>query len=392
MTETTASEDSANEPTVAPPAPQMIKITILRRCACCYPPPIDVEIPSETPVEQHMRVAVETAARSGASLDGASLDGASLVRARLDGASLDGASLDGATPRRRQPRRRQPRRRQPRRRQPRPRQPRRRPASTAPASRLDGASLDGASLDGARLDGASLVRASLVRASLDDASLDGARLDGASLVRASLDGASLVRASLDGARLDGARLDGARLDGASLVRASLDGARLVRASLDGARLDGARLDGARLDGARLDGASLDGIKNDVWAVLLHAQPEVAALLTALRAGKIDGSVYRRREGTEFCGCLVGSLEIAYAQRTGVSEALRDANTEIIPGLKRDGARPAERWFLAIKPGNTPENHTVARLTEKWILEFMQLVGIRPNEVVATAPPAPATEG
>jgi hypothetical protein len=339
MTETTASEDNANERTVAPPAPQMIKITILRRCACCYPPPIDVEIPSETPVEQHMRVAVETAARSGASLDGARLDGA-----RLDGASLDGASLDGA-------------------------------------------SLDGASLDGASLVRASLVRASLDGASLVRASLDGASLDGASLVRASLDGASLVRASLDGASLDGASLDGASLDGASLVRASLDGASLVRASLDGASLDG-----ASLDGASLDGASLDGIKNDVWAVLLHAQPEVAALLTALRAGKIDGSVYRRREGSEFCGCLVGSLEIAYAQRTGVTEALRDANTEIIPGLKRDGARPAERWFLAIKPGNTPENHTVARLTEKWVLEFMQLVGIRPNEVVATAPSAPATEG
>jgi hypothetical protein len=69
---------------------------------------------------------------------------------------------------------------------------------------LDRASLDGASLDGASLDRASLVGASLVGASLDGASLDGASLDRASLVGASLVGASLVGASLVGASLVGA--------------------------------------------------------------------------------------------------------------------------------------------------------------------------------------------
>jgi len=84
------------------------------------------EILFECDVES-MRIGVELAVQSGASLVGASLvgaslDGASLVGASLDGASLDGASLDGASLRR---------------------------------ASLDGASLDGASLDGASLDGAS---------------------------------------------------------------------------------------------------------------------------------------------------------------------------------------------------------------------------------------------
>ena len=113
-----------------------------------------------------LKLCVEAAVKSGASLDGASLYGARLVGAILDRASLVGASLDGA-------------------------------------------SLDCARLVGAILDRASLYRASLVGASLVGASLDGASLYGASLVGASLDGASLVGAILDRARLDGASLDGA---------------------------------------------------------------------------------------------------------------------------------------------------------------------------------------
>jgi hypothetical protein len=41
-------------------------------------------------------------------------------------------------------------------------------------------------------------------------------------------------------------------------------------------------------------------------------------------------------------------------------------------LEPDPARPAERWFLAIRPGNTPENHAVAKITEGWIREWIAL--------------------
>ncbi|HEX4112713.1 MAG TPA: pentapeptide repeat-containing protein [Stellaceae bacterium] len=204
--------------------------------------------------------------------------------------------------------------------------------------------------------------ASLVGASLVGASLDGARLDGARLVGASLDGASLVGASLDGASLVGASLVGARLDGASLVGASLDGARLDGASLVGASLDGARLDGARLVGASLDGASLRSIRADLFDVLLRAKPEVPALLAALREGRIDGSTY---SGT--CACLAGTI----AKTRHVT--VRDLGFS-------DASRPAERWFLGIRPGDTPEKHQMAKITEGWIVEFMGLAGIAGTEI------------
>jgi hypothetical protein len=32
--------------------------------------------------------------------------------------------------------------------------------------------------------------------------------------------------------------------------------------------------------------------------------------------------------------------------------------------------PAERWFLAIKSGDTPETNPVAKITLEWIDEFL----------------------
>ena len=205
------------------------------------------------------------------------------------------------------------------------------------------ASLDGASLDGARLDGASL----------DGASLVGARLVGASLVGARLDGARLDGARLDGASLDGARLDGARLDGARL-----DGARLVGASLVGASLDGARLVGASLVGASLDGARLENIKNDFWSILLRAPAEIQGLRLALTDGRVDGSTY---EGP--CACLVGTIA-----------NVRHANYQEI-GIKPDSSRPAERWFMGIKKGDTPETNQISRITVEWLDKFVFLFDI-----------------
>jgi len=221
-----------------------------------------------------------------------------------------------------------------------------------------GARLVGANLDDANLDGANLVGASLVGASLDGASLDGANLVGANLVGANLVGANLVGASLDGANLVGANLvgaslDGANLVGASLVGASLVGASLVGASLDGANLVGASLDGANLDGASLDGASLVGIRDDFRAVLDSRPGEVAALLTKLLAGEIDGSTYA---GT--CSCLVGTIAKAAGCRY-----------DGLVGLEPNADRPAEKWFLALRPGHTPDVSQVAAITVNWVLEW-----------------------
>ena len=164
-------------------------------------------------------------------------------------------------------------------------------------------------------------------------------------------GANLYGANLYGASLEGASLVGADLDGANLYGASLKGASLVGASLVGADLVGASLKGARLDGARLD-----PIRVDLWDVLLRAPGEVEALRQALLDGKVDGSTY-----TGVCACLVGTIANA-----------RRCDTDALGSLVPDANRPAERWFLAIGPGDTPDKSSVAKLTLEWVDQFLAL--------------------
>lgn len=108
--------------------------------------------------------------------------------------------------------------------------------------------------------------------------------------------------------------------------------------------------GARLYGAHLRGAHLTPIRDDIWAVLASAPAEVAGLRTALAEGRIDGSTY---EGA--CCCLVGTLtnerHYKYAE---------------IPSLVPDGSRPAERFFAAIKAGDTPETSQFSKLALEWV--------------------------
>lgn len=126
-----------------------------------------------------------------------------------------------------------------------------------------------------------------------------------------------------------------------------------------AALEIANRDGASLDGARLDGASLDRIRNDLWDILLRAQPELPALLAALREGRIDGSTY-----TGACACLAGTIANA---RHVPHTALGFANPD----------RPIERWFLGIGRGDTPETNQIAKITEGWIVEFQSLLASAP---------------
>jgi len=40
-------------------------------------------------------------------------------------------------------------------------------------------------------------------------------------------------------------------------------------------------------------------------------------------------------------------------------------------LKPDASRPAERWFTAIKKGDTPKTNPVAALVETWTEEWVR---------------------
>ena len=171
---------------------------------------------------------------------------------------------------------------------------------------------------------------------------------------ANLAGANLAGANLADANLAGANLADAYLAGADLTGADLAGANLAGADLADADLTDANLTDARLAGANLADANLAPIWEDVDFILSAARAEAPALLSALREGRINGSAY---EGP--CACLIGTLANArgciYTQLEGVT-----------PNPKR----PAERWFAAIRRGDTPATNPVSALTvehvEQWL--------------------------
>ena len=185
----------------------------------------------------------------------------------------------------------------------------------------------------------------------------------ADLTRAVLTGADLTRAVLTGADLTAADLTGADLTGADLTGAVLTGAVLTGADLTGAVLTGAVLTGAVLTRAVLTGAVLTravltGARDDVWSILDENPAEVPGLLAAVREGRINGRVY---EGD--CACLVGTIANERRKISG-------GDVDVFRDFRTDGSRPAERWFLAIHKGCTPESWPISRITEGWIVEWM----------------------
>ena len=138
--------------------------------------------------------------------------------------------------------------------------------------------------------------------------------------------------------------------------ANLYGANLVRANLESANLES-----ANLYGANLESANLESIRSDIRVVLATATAEVPGLLAAVREGRIDGSAY-----SGVCACLVGTI----ANIRGCS----------VNDMERNADRPAERWFLAIRPGMLPTFSPVVSLTEAWIVEWMveQGMSTHPN--------------
>ena len=135
----------------------------------------------------------------------------------------------------------------------------------------------------------------------------------------------------------------------------VDGDNLSGADLSDANLSDADLRDADLRGADLRGADLSRIKRDLFEIFAATHPEIAGLRQALADGQIDGSTY---EGD--CCCLVGTI----ARNRG-------CRFDAVACVQPDSDRPAERWFLAIRPGDTPETSQIAKITVEWIDEFLR---------------------
>ena len=201
--------------------------------------------------------------------------------------------------------------------------------------------------------------ADLSGTNLSRANLRGADLSGADLSNANLFGANLSDANLNNADLSDADLSRANLSDANLSLTNLFGTNLSRANLFGANLFGANLSGANLSradlfGANLFGANLTPVRDDIWAVLSSAPGEVAALIDALKYGRVDGSTY-----SGACSCLVGTIA-----------ATRGTSVENLGTLKPNSSRPAECFFMGIRSGDTPETSQASALALDWCQEWL----------------------
>jgi len=201
---------------------------------------------------------------------------------------------------------------------------------------------------------ANLSDANLSDANLIDADLSRANLIGADLSGAYLSGAYLSGAYLSGAYLIDANLSDANLSDADLSRANLSRANLSDADLSDADLSRANLSGANLSRANLSDADLSDAKEDLFEILSLAKVEVPFLLAALREGRVDGSTYLGP-----CCCLVGTLANA-----------RGCSYSKLGGIVPDSSRPAERWFLGICQGDTPETSQISAITVQWVEEWL----------------------
>lgn len=114
----------------------------------------------------------------------------------------------------------------------------------------------------------------------------------------------------------------------------------------------------------LRGSNLLPIKADFIEIISQAPREVPALIQALKAGRVDGSTYSGE-----CACLVGT--IAHARGLEVDSLQFDIPT--------DSGRPAERFFMAIRKGDTPETNAASKIALEWAESWLttQLAAFAP---------------
>ena len=146
------------------------------------------------------------------------------------------------------------------------------------------------------------------------------------------------------------------------AKANLSWANLSGVNLSGVNLSWANLYGTNLYGANLSGADLRIFKSSMWFILAQNKTEIAALIDALKNGRVDGSCYKGP-----CACLVGTIANA-------------KNVDYRTLLHNPGA-PIERWFAMIREGDKPTDDTgggfASKLALKWAEEFQKLMERKP---------------
>ncbi|HEY2681549.1 MAG TPA: pentapeptide repeat-containing protein [Candidatus Udaeobacter sp.] len=140
----------------------------------------------------------------------------------------------------------------------------------------------------------------------------------------------------------------------------------IRQCVEAAAKSRADLSRANLSDANLSGANLSIARADFLAEVLKLPNELEFLRQALVDGKVNGSTYNDGE----CGCLAGTLAIAKGIKGYSGEEIKNGLT-----FHADGSSPRERFFLAIKKGDTPETNSASNIALQWTDEA---IAIRDN--------------
>jgi hypothetical protein len=172
----------------------------------------------------------------------------------------------------------------------------------------------------------------------------------------------------------------------SLSYADLSYADLRYADLSYAVLSYAVLRSADLRSADLRYAKLDDIRADFLAEVLRLPNELEFLLNAIVTGKINGSTYNDGE----CGCLAGTMAIAKGLTGYNGGPIKNGLT-----FHANGSSPRERFFLAIKKGDTPETNSASKVVLGWTDEAIairdNIRNTAPNVAAKPAKKAPAAK-
>lgn len=125
--------------------------------------------------------------------------------------------------------------------------------------------------------------------------------------------------------------------------------------------------------ANLSYANLSAVKADFLAAVLNLPNELEFLRDAIAEGRINGSSY-----SGDCACLAGTLARAKGIECYFGQRIRGGRT-----FTSDASSPRERFFFAIKTGDTPETNPASRIVLEWTDEA---IAMRDN-CRATAPRA-----
>jgi hypothetical protein len=181
---------------------------------------------------------------------------------------------------------------------------------------------------------------------------------GAKIKTIYINGATIETLDVRNSWIDAIHTPGATIETLDVRNSWIDAIHTIGATIE--RLDARRswvgviyTNDAKIKTLDANGASfVANARENYFCILAKARSYVPALIEALEAGRINGSVYAGE-----CACLAGTPE----QERGC-----DHNRIVF----RDYHPPAERMFFAIGPGMTPDRNSVARQAVAWAREFM----------------------